>query len=445
MFARHIPDDTFPRWRWAWQMLALFLSLAVILVALWQGSAWEAHRRLSAEIESLRAAGQPVTIADRAAALGATIAADDREITTAYVNGISPIDPFLPGVLSSLRHQRVVERRTAEHMITATAELRRRVRDAIDAGSLYWATRRGGVPVHAEGILALQIIAIDLACCTDDIAGAIREWQLTERILGDARRGPSSLLAHLVSIRWRSTLNDRLARLAAQAIPGEDPAHDAFFSEQMARLLDERIVRDQWRDMLIGERAAFLEGLGAPGLVGTGIATPPTWVPSVISILARTAARDYLAHSVRMLALSDSPSYETAAAAAPVFPAVENNAERAAHSFSAMVIPSFSPYWIFGPLAENQCTAIAIAAARYRHVQGFYPVTVEDLVPDYLSAAPIDPFAPSACTYSFVETGDALEIRGTIVEEHRRTRDEFDRLWISLPKAPLAECIEDDE
>ncbi|MFN0135790.1 MAG: hypothetical protein ACKVS9_06695 [Phycisphaerae bacterium] len=443
MFARQIPDDYFPRWRWLWQVLALAIVLSLTLVVMWQGTAWETHRRLVAVIGSLREAGEPVTIADRSVALSTSIDSEDAEIRNAYAAGVKRLNRRFFAEIVTHRGWVILEQ--VEELLAETADARVRIRLAIEAGRPLWATHNSSPPAHAEGVLALQFVAIDAARCNNDVEEAVREIRLTQHILDDVCRGPSSVLSHIVAYRWSVALHDRLARIALTANLGEFPSVDLLLSEQVARLLDERRTRDRWREMIIGERAEFLDEIASSTGIGAEITSPPHFAPAIDSIRGRRAALDYLSYTSTLLNQSELNDYERVEAAVPVFPEARNRAERLTQSLSAIVIPHFNAYWGVAPLAENRCAAIAIAAAQYFRDHGQYPVTAYDLVPEYLPIVPSDPFSSAQSTFSFVETCTALEIRGAVIEARRRTKDEIDQVWISLPKAPLAECVENDE
>ncbi len=62
-------------------------------------------------------------------------------------------------------------------------------------------------------------------------------------------------------------------------------------------------------------------------------------------------------------------------------------------------------------LAQMRLTAIAVALRRFRLDHGAYPNSLDELVPSYFKAVPLDPFTDRVPEYTREGTGFALRAR----------------------------------
>jgi hypothetical protein len=112
-----------------------------------------------------------------------------------------------------------------------------------------------------------------------------------------------------------------------------------------------------------------------------------------------------MAHAMR------EPTYSTASAKFP--PAPNRNGlsplRTIAHVYSTMIMPSFGRLVIthFRGLMDRRAAALLLAIRLYEVDHGAPPAKLDLLVPDYLPALPIDPFAPDGHVMRYIATPGA--------------------------------------
>ncbi len=84
--------------------------------------------------------------------------------------------------------------------------------------------------------------------------------------------------------------------------------------------------------------------------------------------------------------------------------------------------------WIsYGGQAEHQAAQTIVALLRYKADHGQFPDKLDQLVPQYLKAVPLDPFGPGPLTYKRQEDGFILYSWGLNFEDHggRHNKETF--------------------
>jgi len=182
----------------------------------------------------------------------------------------------------------------------------------------------------------------------------------------------------------------------------------------IADLLDDEPLRESWRWAMYGERLCCLDSVNVaattPGGLSalTGGPAPPSpfgWELKPMFQLDAIFMMEFCtAHAEAGL----SPNYQQAKRTARRFPAFESNIERNAHMLSRMLLPSLDHAvdLQFRELASRRLAATALAIRLYEVDHGHRPRALSELVPDYISAIPSDPFSPDGAPIGYRPDAD---------------------------------------
>ncbi|HUU97565.1 MAG TPA: hypothetical protein VM487_17655 [Phycisphaerae bacterium] len=416
--ARPIP----PRYWWLKRILlaAGVLILALAALRWWWG--WEAERRLEAKIAEYRAAGQPVTIED----FQSSPIPDDENAAVLLRKAAAAIvtpsnSPITPGdVCGSLT---VVANWADEvrALIEANASALRLARDARLEPKTDWQ-----IPLKSPVMnvffpdLSPQRNLARLLCAaalyqhqTASDAAAI---EALRDALGQARQVGQMrgfLISHLVTVAIDAVAANAIEELAPQlrvaATTGAAPSDSRVAPPEQVRaliadLLDEEPIREQWRWAIYGERLFALDtvtlvasGRIGPGtlLVGGGGSSPFGPLAFIAKPMFQLDVVQMMEHCTAVARAGTGESYPAACDLFPEHPRRQPGIEGHARFLSRILLPSVhrALELHFRTIAMRRMAALALAVRLYEVDHGRRPHSLAELIPEYLSEIPLDPFA----------------------------------------------------
>lgn len=386
-------NDVPSRLRWLNLLLCGTVTCSLVVIAVGHWADASATRRARAKIEALRAVGRPVTLDD----FDLTPPPDRQNARIAF-NDV--LDMLAGTSLDEYLQSGCQERLPSDH--ERVVELAQRFFDAAHAASRLqrgdwfqqeWTSGRSDLGSANRTAAAIGFRARSLALRGDDVA-ALDEVEAVYRIGAIIWQPPLHIIGFNVGNReirlgvqgvCRTELADRIASgrssLAAERIRA-----------LIDRLVDETETRAAWRRAVEGEGALILfdmKGYLSPSTIAPGRTIPSLnrlrWIASQPEILE-------LLQSLRDLADASAMPASDNHADAP--PGAARRLRRAPIEAVEMIL--WNRDFLFDRLMSDRLTACVLAAALYVREQGAAPVTIDDLVPDYLPAVPVDCFDPSA-------------------------------------------------
>lgn len=193
---------------------------------------------------------------------------------------------------------------------------------------------------------------------------------------------------------------------------------------------------DGYRQALIGERCFGLQRFGAPGSIssdmGEGKILSAILVPMKILGLHDRDKLSYLDLMQDYIDALDLPLTERLAE----FEAVEEDFRKGSrvHLLTQLIMPALKrSYQIeIRHVADRRVAHTALAVERYRLAQGKLPQTLNELVPAYLDAVPVDPFDGQALRYKLLAKGyvvysvgeDEIDDGGAERQKDKRRQDD---------------------
>ena len=233
------------------------------------------------------------------------------------------------------------------------------------------------------------------------------------------------IIAHLVRMATEALAIEALEGVAHELRvindptnrgPGARPATREQVELLIAALLDERDLREGWTSAVLGERAleldtakslwqgqvffgAFVGGAAPPGSSFFGWTTrillSPAW---------KLDASRMMEWSTSLMNAGTELNWQTARHRLPPEPSPTGPAARQfATLLSRILYPSLerSLQLHFRCIAFRRMAATALAMRLYELDHGERPTTLSELVPEYLDAIPLDPFAGDARPLSY--------------------------------------------
>ncbi len=412
--------------------IALVLALLLCLAA-WLFDA-VAEKRVRDRIAEIRATGAPVSVDDLNAAM--PVIPDDENMALPILEACTEISAFkIPddrSLLLPLIGMAYPPKTTGQHVpeeqldtvrwyLDGIAEPLAKVHEALEMErgciTITWSspalTGTWGAWFsqfrHISKLLALEVL----------LAAEEGDAQRAGDILLDTMHFDSVLdcqttfLAALVQIATQALAMDRVERtvnLCGLDEPVLRRLQEAFRHTEEQRSLKDAMLTERviFIDMMEWARSGGGGGMaaiiGAPGAPAAFLSSLWSYVPAVPE-LDESNGLDVFNAIVEAI---DAPDAETlkrakaaqgAAATLPWYAAV-----------SRMTIPGFSrsvELWIRG-IADSRALRAGLACERYRLATGAWPETLDDLVPRYLEAAPIDPFDGKPIRYAHIEEGIKL-------------------------------------
>ncbi|MCC7291256.1 MAG: hypothetical protein IT449_04235 [Phycisphaerales bacterium] len=429
------------RWRRAWGIIALLLVL-LVAVRVWWGAV--AQRRLDAVIERYRAAGEPILIADFAPTQGV---ADSRNAALVYQDAfIAVVTPT--GV--EVRGEYFVD---DSRLAFAYPQDSRRWVEANDP-VLALLCKADALPECDWGMrftspLYLQVLgtlrwvrnfqktlcalAVAQHVVGDDAASVetlLHVERINEQFIAPRE---SSIIPYFIAAACESLMCHRISVIAPRlrvtdsgAVEEESPLKPvprARVQSLIAELLDDEAWNMGWRSSINGERALILDYAGTlptgaftgAGIIGGSGPVAARVVDALIGPTFRLDAARGLESMTRLREAGLLDTYPaakratlTAEGAGNPFDDATTILEQASRVLALQGSRSsdlgLMPH--FRLRAERRMAATALAIRLYELDHGRRPAALNDLVPDYLAAVPVDPFAEPARPLAYLPGHD---------------------------------------
>ena len=165
-------------------------------------------------------------------------------------------------------------------------------------------------------------------------------------------------------------------------------------------MLDETAIDQGVRAALYGERVQELDCVAFGPSAGAGLfggVTTAGWKPLgwLIAPMFELDGAFMIEQTGKVIAATFQPNYPAARAMLPSYPSFGDGPRGFAHILSKMIYPSMTGVvsFRFADIATRRMTAVALAIRLYELDHGAWPGALDELVPDYLPAIPIDLFA----------------------------------------------------
>lgn len=425
-----------PRWRWTKRLLAAGVVLTLLYIGAFQVWKYEANRRLQAEIDAIRARGEPVLVTDfifhsvpddQNAAVAYRVAQTNiSSLPKKFTRFLYDFDPFLE--IDQSTRQQLLELQTL--VAPALAETRKaRFQEELDWGvryssptiQSYFSRRFGGLVDLAEAMCA----AVFAQHITGNDSEAIETIRDTLRLASAINEQDPGLFARLVSIRLSDKATDITSRIShgLQIGPATtittQPTKSASRAQVAALirdLLDEHSQQDALKNAMYVERMMYIDSLTTSPAAAVGVSSLPAeglWRP-----LFNTETVRLIRYTNPAIATANLPSYPKAVAGVrPSLESVDKWRESTGTTnvmqFSIKLLSSYDRLFSmhFASLAQRRAQAIALAIRLYQldHDQA-YPSRLDELVPTYLPQVPDDPFAADERPFGYQRTPFAMLI-----------------------------------
>jgi hypothetical protein len=408
------------RFWWLKRLTAVGLLVFIFLlgVRLW----WEhvAQQQLDAEIDAARARGEPALIDDFNSpaadvppdAQNAAVQLNAAAISVSYNAAQTAFDNHY----TSNTAMTDVDRKLLYGLVVANAKAIALSRVAADLPRVDWQLKVQS-PVSAILLPALnsqrglanlmRYAAIDHhlhgddAQTVEDLRDLFRQSDVGEQY------GPF-MVTHLVGIGISALAADSVSSVAGDLKIGQNGASQEQIRRLIGQILDEREYQWAGENIFYGERLLATDSNGAiPFITPRPNLTVPAFIQPMLTLdIARVfAGETAMAHAMR------EPTYLAALAKFP--PAPNRNGlsplRTISHVYSTMIMPSFSKLVIthFRGLMDRRAAALLLAIRLYEVDHGAPPAKLDLLVPDYLPAIPIDPFASDGHMMRYIATPGA--------------------------------------
>jgi hypothetical protein len=432
-----LPDDSAepipPRY---WWLKRILLAVGVLILALaalrwWWG--YEAQRRLQAKIDEYHALGQPVTIED----FQFPPVPDEENAAHFLVQAASalvrpPIEDAVAEELCSYPEGVPEHADAVARWVATNGETLRLVHEARGKNGIDWGLRYTSPVINitfpsfsSQRALARFLCATALlqhqkgddASAVDTLRGVLFQAEAVGQEQG-------FLISHLVAMAIDAlgvnTLEAIMPTLPvgeedSAGRPGALPASRAQVDDLIADLLDEAALRQSWLRAMWGERLFCLDSVnavvttpGAPGAIAMGapnLARPLGWLLKPMFQLDAIFMMDFCTACAEA---GLSRDYQRAKSMAPGFPTFESNIERNSHLLSWDLLPALGSCLRqhFYVLAYRRLAATALAIRLYEFEHEHRPHALNELVPDYIPAIPLDPFSADGAPIGYRPDAD---------------------------------------
>lgn len=418
------------RYWWLRRLVAAGGCFGVFLVLLRLVWGWEANRRLAAEIERYRAAGQPVYAREFDAVLDAV--PDEENAVLLYEKAIAgvvsasaaglTIDDFY-GPDGAKQFKESAD--DAREIIGSNRAVLALVREARDRPRVAWSPRLEGSAIAGPQMIGRgQRDLLKLLWMTstqERLAGdhaAAFETLRDAIVMSDAIGSQPTLIANLVSGGAQglafTLIEDMSGGLYIEPLSqpsprGARPTSNAAIRILVAELLDETETRAAAVNSRYGHRAYYLDlldfikrrGLGVAvtfraGVRGkwdeaVGLINQPVYTLDILrAIKAATLGADALAatswpSAEARIQLVESQKSLLKSISSPLFDNPFGDDRSWVHRSIELNFQS---------LAKRRMAATALAILLYEHDHGRRPAMLAELAPEYLPRVPVDPFSP---------------------------------------------------
>ncbi len=411
-----------PKYRWLKRMLiaAGILIVSVFGLRLWWG--WEANRRLQAEIDRIVAAGEPIYPEDFDSKQEIP---DEQNAARLLIKAAEAIDlsPEEQKLLEEFAGEPALVKERLEEVrgiVGGSAEALSLVRRARGMPGADWGVRIRTPALETSldtlsGQRQLAKVSYLAACLHHADANHHDAMQSVRDILAGSQslsRQPM-LIPQLASwvmagfaLRALETILPEMA-IVAEVRAREATRHEVIDSQVrllITELLDEREMRAGMRQAMMCERMYQVDILKTimngqstmSALFGWWSGPPPVSLPDVVW---RHALGPVLTLDVARVLRKTTPFVDAANAGSFVDVPVAEDFDQSRLRFVLHPFGSFLPASIersfllyFRLLAWRRVAATALAVRLYELDHGRRPTTLAQLVPDYLSHVPEDPF-----------------------------------------------------
>jgi hypothetical protein len=225
-------------------------------------------------------------------------------------------------------------------------------------------------------------------------AAGVRDLMTISRGAG----GMEFLVGHLVALSAAASAAERAEALGQAADP-KDVATVEALRKLIDELLEEKELRAGWRRALMGERAVFTEVVlnldKLRGMRDAPAGGPMGYLGKPLVMRDGMFLVWHVEGLIKAVDAKDLPAYMKAAQAAGN-PQEESYSFRMLHMMSSMLMPAHEKIARrhFLVLADRRMAATALAIRLYALENGGnLPKTLDELVPKYLPAAPLDPLS----------------------------------------------------
>lgn len=420
-----------PRRYWWLRRLAVagacFVVFLVLLRLVW---GWEANRRLEAEIERYRAAGQPVYAREFDAVLDAVPDEENAallyekaiaSVVSASAAGLTIDDFYRPDAAKQFTENA----NDAREIVEANRAVLAIVREARDRPQVAWSARLEGsaaaglqtMGVGQRDLLKLLWMTATQQRLDGDHAAAFETFKDAVAMC-EAIGSHPTLIANIVAVG-----SERLALTIVEDMTGGirfdsgngskadgvRPVSREVVKALALRLLDQGEVQDAALMSRYGDRAYYLDILDAINRRGLGVVVTfrsgvcGAWdralgfVQRPLFTLDLLRAMNVATLSAGAIGVSDWPN------AVQHLEAIEENKSMFRSFTSPLINHPFGDDrgWVhrvielnFQSLATRRMAATALAILLYEHDHGRRPATLAELAPEYLPGVPVDPFSP---------------------------------------------------
>ena len=425
-------DGTAPprrRRRWGRRIVLTLLALVLLLALGVWGAGRRARKNLDDDLALYRDAGEPVTVeelngwpalrsgeGENAVPLLRAAAASLDQASAAFKAAVdaSHAPPFEDA-----------EVRALEAVASANAEALAKLDEATARSRIDWDPQYrspvmitlnappGDFTDQAALVQLLHAAALAAHARGDDAEALRRIGQM--RFIAAALDHQPWLTGHLMAVGCHL----RAARAAEHVAPGlrvggdKGAAPPQAVRDLVAALLDERPLNDGLRRALVAERVfeldfpnGVLANTGRGGTFGGFNLRVPGMtflVRPMVFDNARAMARYTTFVMETAEATTDLPAYRAALAATDPVPEVKAAPRR--YGMAAVMMPSISRgvETHYRGLASRRLAATCVAARLYAlDHDGNLPAKLDDLVPAYLPAVPLDPLAAGGTPLRYV-------------------------------------------
>lgn len=405
-----------PRIRIGLMLLMVGGGLLGLLVLLLAG-AWIGSRRdLSAELDRIRAAGEPAS-ADEIEAFY-QVPASERDTTQLWLSALAPLDT--PSYMAEARELPLVGEDTNDlplpgepwPQLEAAEQLLARYRGSLE--QMHQAAREGGqarFPTRfADGIQMLlphaQQLRAGARLLTLESAVAAHRGQTDKAV--DAI---VAIFAAAHSLEQEPVLISQLVRMALGGMARQRIqwllSAVTLDDHQLARLDAELAASDYQRPLrqgLLGERVIGIVAFENPETLGDEAAL------GRLSSIGSSDQAMYLKLMDEMIAAAEKtgPERQQAIDAAEMRlrQLAGTTSARLKYPLTLLLLPALSTASQAATRneAERDAIRVAVAIERFRLREGRLPEKLDELVPDFLASVPSDPFGTGPLRYRADET-----------------------------------------
>lgn len=419
-----------PRYWWLKRIVAacaVFVA-ALVGIRIWWGHVADA--RFQAQIDEYRAAGQPIYPEDfdsdfveekdnAAAALQEAVAALDIASDSADIIAKVVADPA-----ANAEHSKAID-----GILDANRDTLAWVREARRRPGVDWGVRirrpvilaiLPSLSVHRQVAKLLYVAALRKHQ-TGHHAEALETIQDTLDYGATVAGGSASLITYLVAISIDALAVNATEQIVPTLSVGDGatatrrqghPAGREQVKALVTELLDEQALSSTWGHAVYGERLFLLDSVqqacdgqlsvmvfGGPARV---LPQGPFWT-CALEPAWKLDAIHMMEYPTACAAAGQAPDYPAARTAMPPDPSFESPLDYVSAALSTTLLPSFDRalQLHYRLLGSRRMAAAALAMRLYELDHGERPDTLTALVPDYLPAVPVDPFAEDGRTIGY--------------------------------------------